>query len=189
MKKIASSLALVAAVLAAGPALADGNDASKSNPDKVAQAPIAPPHLFLGVGAGASFTSVDVQEVGVEVHYLSAHAHFDLGVGREVWAGPLGNDRFSIALGYAGAADFNGDEILHSHAFGVTFRKSWIYVTLDGGVAVLSGFQPGDETFVGGHFGVNWGFRMGPVQLGFPISADIFTAPAYTCAATLGFQM
>jgi hypothetical protein len=155
---------------------------------KDAPAPIAPPHLFLSVGAGPSFSSVDVYEAGMEIHYLSAHAHLDLGVGREVWAGPLGNDRVSIALGYAGSADFNADEILHSHAFGVTFRKSWFYVTIDGGVAMLTGFQTGD-TFVGGHFGVDWGFRMGPVQLGFPISVDVFNAPAYACAATLGFQM
>ncbi len=138
----------------------------------------------MSVGAGASFSSVDAGDV----HYLSAHAHVDLGVGRELLAGLLGNDRISLALGYAGGADFNADEILHHHGLGVTLRKSWFYVTLDGGVAMLNSFADG-STFAGAHLGVHPGFRFGPVQLGFPVSVDIFNAPVSTFAVTLGYQM
>ena len=31
--------------------------------------------------------------------------------------------------------------------------------------------------------------RIGPVQLGLPISVDVFNAPCTTFAATLGFQI
>jgi hypothetical protein len=185
MKTTLAAFSLAVSMLATHAALADD---AKPNPDVVQPKPVAPPHLFLAAGAGASFSSVDVFKGGYEIHYLSAHAHLDLNVGHEVLAGNLGTDRVSLALGYAGAADFNGDEILHHHGFGVTLRKSWFYVTLDGGLAVINGFSDGFSA-VGGHFGVNWGFRMGPVQLAFPISVDVFNAPCTTFAATLGFQI
>ena len=185
MKTAFAAFSLAVAMLATSTAFADD---TKPNADVAQAKPVAPPHLFLAVGAGASFSSVDVFRGGSEIHYISEHAHLDVGVGREVWAALLGNDRISIALGYAGAADFNGDEILHHHGFGVTFRKSWFYVTVDGGVAVINGFSDGFAA-VGGHFGANWGFRIGPVQIGFPVSLDVFNAPATTFAATLGFQI
>ncbi len=179
MNKALTSLSLVAALLASSSALADD-----ANPDVAHAKPLAPPHVLFSLGAGASFTSVDVGDV----HYLSAHAHVDLGIGREILVGRLGDDRVSLALGYVGGADFNADEVLHHHGFGVTLRKSWFYVTLDGGFAMLHGFSDG-SLYAGGHFGVNWGFRMGPVQLGFPVSVDVFNAPATTFAATLGVQL
>ena len=182
MKTTLAAFSLAVAMLATSSAFAD--DTQKPNPDVAQAKPVAPTHLFLAVGAGASVSGVDV---GL-VRLLSYHAHVDLNVGHEVLAAKLGNDRGSIALGYAGGADFNGDEMLHHHGFGVTLRKSWFFVTLDGGLAVINGFKDG-MGLVGGHFGTNWGFRMGPVQLAFPISLDFFNATATTCAATLGFQI
>jgi hypothetical protein len=181
MKTTLAAFSLAVAMFASHSALADD---AKPNPDVAQPKPVATPHLFLAAGAGASFSSVDLGWI----HLLSAHAHLDLNVGHELLAGNLGTDRVSLALGYAGAADFNADEILHHHGFGATLRKSWFFVTLDGGIAVINSFTQG-ESAVGGHFGVNWGFRMGPVQLAFPISVDVFNAPCTTFAATLGFQI
>ena len=183
MNKTASSLVLAAAVFASGSALADGN----ANPDARDEA-----HRLRRISSSASARARPCRRSTSTRRHGSTTSPSTL-TSTSASARKFGPRRSaatacSIALGYAGAADFNGDEILHIHAFGVTLRKSWLYVTLDGGVAMLNGFQTGD-TFVGGHFGVNWGFRIGPVQIGLPISVDVFAAPAYTFAATLGFQM
>ncbi len=185
MQTIAFSLSLAAVLLATSSALADDTTAPApiANPDKPVMT-IAPPHFYLSVGAGASVSSVDAGSV----HFISEHAHFDLGVGREVFATMLGAERLSVAIGYALGVDVNSDEVLSHHGFGVTLRKSWFYVSADVGVALLNSFDDG-SIFVGGHFGAQAGFRVGPVQIGLPISLDFFSLSVMTFGATVGFQM
>ena len=178
MKTLASSLSLLAVLVASHAALAD-----EKNADQVPTKP-APPHVFLSVGGGASVSSVDAGSV----HYISEHAHFDVAVGHEVLAGDLGGDRLSMALAYVFGMDVNDGELLHHHGFGLVLRKSWFYVTIDGGLALLHGFQDGSFA-AGGHFGVQPGFRIGPVQIGLPVSVDVFTLPVAELGATLGFQI
>jgi len=82
-------------------------------------------------GGGASISSVDAGDV----HYISEYAHFDLSIGREVFVAPLGSDRLAIGL--------------HRHGVGVTFRKSWLFATLSGGVPILNDFAD-NAVFTGG---------------------------------------
>ncbi len=177
--------ALVAAVLVTA-FEAKADDAPPrpaANPDAAALK-LTPPHFFVQLGGGASFSSVDVGDM----HFISTHAHFDLALGHEVLVTPVARDRLAIGLGYAGSLDVSSDEMLQRHGAGVTFRRAWLFATLSGGFSVLQGFSDG-SVFTGGHLGVVWGVRVGPVQLGFPVYVDFFTAPVATFAATLGFQI
>jgi uncharacterized protein with LGFP repeats len=178
-------LAAVAVLFTAVHAKADSAPPApvEANPDAATQK-VAAPHVFVQLGGGASVTSVD----GGDVHYISTHAHFDLAIGRELLAIPLGSDRLSLGLGYAGSVDASSDEILHRHGIALMVRKSWFSATLSGGVSMLQGFDPG-VLFVGGHFGFVPAFRLGPVQLAFPIYVDGFSVAATTFGATLGFQI
>ena len=146
---------------------------------------VTPKHVEVQLGGGPSFTTVDVGDT----HFIMFHAHFDLGVGHEVWKAPLGSDVISVALGYVGSVDANDAELIHRHGFGVTLRKSWFYITMSGGLTLVHDFASGD-ILPGGHLAVQPGFRMGPVQLGFPIVEDfLLAAPVTTMSATLGFQI
>ena len=179
-----ATFAAVSVLLTAVQAHADGAVRTPAaNPDTT-QPNVDPPHVFVQLGGGASISSVDAGDV----HFISEHAHFDLSIGRELVALPLGTDRLAIGLGYAGSMDVSSDEMLHRHGVGFTFRKSWLFATLSGGASFLHSFSDG-AFYAGGHFGVVPGVRLGPVQLALPIYVDVFNLPVATFAATLGFQI
>jgi hypothetical protein len=179
-----ATLAAVSVLFTAVAAHADDAvPAHPVNPD-TAQPKLAPAHVFVQLGGGASVSSVDAGSV----HYISEHAHFDLAVGHELFVTPLGSDRLSIGLGYAGSMDVSSDEVLHRHGLGFTFRKSWFFATVSGGASFLHDFADA-SVLVGGHVGLDVGFRLGPVQLAFPIYVDAFNLPVTTFGATLGFQI